>query len=350
MRARLATGPRTRENPSAMDLFSRFGDAPRLCFWQDATSGLRAVLCLDDLRLGPAAGGIRTRTYPSDLDAVRDARRLARAMTYKCALAGLRAGGAKTVVLDHPGLKREAAFAVLGQRIEELGGLYLAAGDLGTGPTELAAVAAHTSHVRTDEGPLAEAVARGLVRCVRACAEQRGAELEGLRVAIQGSGAIGAAAARALAAEGARLQLTDLHVGRARELAEELGGTVVDPAAILQAECDVLMPCAVGDVLGEAEVRALHAWAVVPGANNAVRDEAAAATLVRREVLHVPDVIASAGAVIEGVTSAIMGSPAVPHFDRLEATAREVLERSLAERRPADAIARELAEARLAAA
>ena len=108
------------------ELFSTLGAAKarHSIFWQDEKSGLRAVLVIDDVTLGPAAGGIRTQPYPSVHDAVLDAAKLAQNMTLKCALAGLDAGGAKVVVLDHPELDREIAFLRLGERIEELGGPF----------------------------------------------------------------------------------------------------------------------------------------------------------------------------------------------------------------------------------
>src|SRR5262245_3399538 len=177
----------------------------RLVAVRDERSGLEALIVIDDVTLGPAAGGVRTRAYPSLDDAVADCARLARAMTVKCALGGLDAGGGKAVVLDRPGLDRPRAFAVLGERIAELGGLFRTAGDLGTTAADLAAMARFCRWVHTDESNLAGAVARGLVRCVEACVRARAGagahriQLDGLRVAVQGCGAIGAAVAEALA-------------------------------------------------------------------------------------------------------------------------------------------------------
>jgi leucine dehydrogenase len=162
--------------------------------WRDAASGLEAILVIDDDTLGPAAGGVRTRSYPSLAEARADAAALARAMTIKCALAGLDAGGGKCVVLDHPGLDRPRAFAELGARIAELGGGFRTAGDLGTTDADLAAMASTCAWVHAGSD-LAGAVARGVVRCIEACAAVRGVPVAGLAVAIQGCGAIGAAAA-----------------------------------------------------------------------------------------------------------------------------------------------------------
>ncbi len=324
-------------------------DASRCLLLADRGSGLRAAIVIDDVTLGPAAGGVRTRAYPSLADAVRDAAALARAMTIKCALGGLSAGGAKAVVLDHAGLDRARAFEVLGRRVEELGGLFRTAGDLGTTARDLEAMARTTRFVHADEGPLADAVARGLVRCVEACAEVAGrGGVRGLRIAVQGAGAIGAAAARALAREGASLFLADLDEERAEALAAEVGGQRVAPDAILAANVDVVAPCAVGGVLDEAAAELLRAWAVCGAANNILTGPAVARMLADRGVLHVPDTIASAGAVIDGIGRTVMGlSDRTPLLDRLGETAGRVLREAASSGRTPDEVALDLARQRL---
>src|SRR6185369_17124787 len=113
--------------------------------------GLTAFIALDDLRLGPACGGIRWRAYPSEDEGLRDVLRLARAMTYKNAFAELGFGGGKSVVLRHPDLDPERAFVALGEVIESLGGRYVTACDYGTTVQELALVKSRTSHVLAEE-------------------------------------------------------------------------------------------------------------------------------------------------------------------------------------------------------
>lgn len=320
----------------------------RCVLWTDRASGLRAVLVIDDLTLGPAAGGVRTRAYASLAEAACDAARLARAMTLKCALAGLAAGGGKAVVIDHAGLDRAAAFAALGRRVEELGGLFRTAGDLGTTAANLAQMARHTRHVHTDAGALGDAVARGLVRCVEACASRRGRTLAGLRVTVQGAGSIGAAAARALAAAGAVVAIADVDPTRAESVAAATGAAVIDPAAALHFEADVLAPCALGGVIDERVAERLAAWAVCGAANNVIASPRAAEILFERGILHVPDVIASAGAVIDGIGATVMGlTDRAPLIDRLGETAALVLERAERSRLPPTRVAVELAEERL---
>ena len=316
----------------------------------DRATGLRAVIAIHSTALGPAAGGVRTRAYPTFADAVADAGALARAMTAKCALAGLDAGGGKAVVWDHGEWDREAGFERLGEAIEALGGAFRTAGDLGTTAADLAAMARRCRFVHTDEVELAASVARGLAGCVDACLARRGARWDGLRVALQGAGAIGSACARALAARGARLMVADLDPARAASLAAELGGNVVAPGDILAAEVDLVVPCAAGGTLTAAAVAALRAWAVVPAANNAVADADAARLLVTRRILHVPDLVASAGAVIEGIGRTVMNlmPSAREHLiDALGHIAGHVVDRSLATATPAGEVAEALADARI---
>ena len=283
---------------------------------REPSLGLVAFICLDDETLGPAAGGIRTRAYPNEGAAIADVQSLARAMTVKCALGGLAAGGGKAVVVDTPELRRAPAFEALGDAIQALDGRFRTAGDLGTTPADLATVARHTQYVHSDEPELAAAVALGLRRCLEAATATRQRPLAGLRVAIQGCGAIGAAVARELSAAGAALVLADLDLARATALAEELGATTIAADAVLTADCDVIAPCDV------------------------------ASQLVERDILPVPDVLASAGAVIDGIGRSVMGlADRRPLIDRLGATTAAVLAQALASGRPPQRVALELADA-----
>lgn len=323
----------------------------RCVLWRDASVGLTALLVIDDLSLGPGAGGVRTRAYPSLAAALAEAAGLAQAMTRKCALAGLAAGGAKAVVLDGPELDRPRAFARLGELVRELGGVFRTAGDLGTTAEDLAAMASTCPYVHVDERGLAEAVARGLVGCVAACAGLRGRGLAGLRVAVQGCGSIGGAVARALHAAGATLTIADLDPRRAAGLAAELGARVVAVEAVLTADVDVLAPCAVGGVITAELAARLRAWAVCGAANNILDGLAAARVLAGRGVLHVPDEIASAGAVIEGIGRSVMGlADRTPLIDALAETTRALLSEAADTGELPVVLAQRAAEARIAAA
>jgi leucine dehydrogenase len=314
----------------------------------DVASGLRAFIVIDDTTLGPAAGGVRTRRYASASEALADVQRLARAMTLKCSLAGLRAGGGKAVVLEHDGLDRPRAFERLGAAVEELGGIFRTAGDLGTAPADLEAMARATRYVHTDERHLAESVARGLLRCIEACADLGGRSPAGLRIALQGAGSIGARAARVLSDAGMELVVADVDGARAAAVAAATGARVVPPEGVLVADVDIVAPCAAGGVITEEVAAAMRAWAVCGAANNAVASREAARLLAQRGILHVPDPIASAGAVIDGIAASVMGLPdRGPLIDRLGDVAREVLAESLRSGRSAIEVAEERAWTRI---
>jgi leucine dehydrogenase len=307
------------------------------------------VLAVDDTTLGPAVGGMRTSAYPSLEAAVIDAARLARAMTIKTALGGVDAGGCKIVVIDHPGMDRPAAFGRLGQLIAELGGLVRTAGDLGTTADDLLAAARHSPQVNTAHEDLGAATGRSLLRCVEACASEEGAPgVKGLRVAVQGCGAIGGAAARELAAAGADLVVADLDRDRAERTAAATGARVAAPERILLEAVDIVCPCAIGGVVTADLADRLSAWAVCGAANNVLADAAAERRLFERRILFVPDVLASAGAVVHGVARALMGvEDTAPLIDALGATAAEILAAGRKSGRLATELAHERASARI---
>ena len=299
------------------------GGVPRAFFYSEESSGLRAIVVLDDLRAGPAAGGARTKRYPSEEHALADAMTLARAMTLKCALGGLSAGGGKCVVMEHDGLDRPRAFEALGAHIERLHGQFRTAGDLGTTSADLAAMSRSTQYVHLAEASLVGAVARGLLRCVEVCASRRGVDVRGLRIGVEGAGNIGAAVARALRSAGAHVIISDLDVSKA----EAVGVEVRSPSGLRAERLDIYAPCAVGGVIDAEYARTLDAWAVCGAANNVLASREAGAILRARGVIFVPDVIASAGAVIDGVGETVMGmNDRGPLIDALGPTCRAVLE------------------------
>jgi leucine dehydrogenase len=332
---------------------------PRYYSITDEEVGLQAFVVVDDTSLGPAAGGIRTRTYPSLGDALDDARALARSMTYKCALAGLQAGGGKGVVVDNPGLDRDRAFERLGSFIESLGGEMLTAGDLGTNSDDLAAMARQTRHVYTDEAGLSDAVGRGCLRAIEACVDVLGdcghgdhtATLAGLTVSVQGCGSVGSAVARAARAAGADLLVADLDTAVASRLAEETAGVAIAPEIALYADAEIVAPCAVGGVVTDDVAADTSTRAICGAANNILAAPAVEDRLIERGILYVPGPLSSSGAVIEGVGRFIMGLDDCGELiDRVRQTTRGVLHEAREQRCRAGDVARETALALIRAA
>lgn len=317
--------------------------------WADRESGLKALLVIDDVTLGPAAGGVRIQPYPSFLHALRDATSLARAMTMKCSLAGLPTGGGKIVVMEHGELNREKAFEFIGRKVEELGGLFRTGSDLGTTASDLQAMSRWTQYVHTEEARICAAVARGVKGGIEACLALRsGGSLDGLKVAVQGCGSVGAAVTRELAKAGADLCIADVDNQRAEVLAKEVGARVCASEEILQEDVDVISPNAGGGVITRRKVEGIRAWAICGGANNILTEPEVAQSLHDRGIIYVPDFLSSAGGIIDGLGRDVLKlEDPSPLVDRVGDYVRDILLESKREGRLPLTVATEKALARI---
>lgn len=287
-----------------MSVFSMrdFDEHEEVVFLRDPESGLRAVVAIHSTApYGMAGGGCRMWPYGSDDEAVCDALRLSRAMSYKLALCDLPVGGAKAVVIGDP--KREkspALLRALGRAIERLGGRYVVAPDVGTDRADMAIIGRETKYVMGKDVDASPMTACGAFLGIRAAVERRFArsDLRGLRVAVQGLGNIGRRLCERLAGAGAELTVADLDEGAVRKVAGALGARIVSPEVILSQEVDVLAPCALGAVLDDQSVAALRCPVVAGPANNQLAEERHADLLAARDILFVPDFVLNAGGVI----------------------------------------------------
>jgi len=250
-------------------------------------------------------------TYPDSRAAVRDALRLARAMTFKSAVAGLPLGGGKGVIMlptgsgPPSGEDRRAVLLDFGETVEMIDGAYITAEDVGTSEPDMRVISEVTSHVSGlavesgGSGDPSPWTALGVEAAIRvACERAFGTpSLEGRSVAVVGVGHVGGPLAELLAAGGATLVLADIDGGR-RELADRLGARWTDPPTALTAEVDVLAPCALGGVLTEELVPQLGCRVIAGAANNQLVAEAVGELLAAHAILWVPDFVANAGGVV----------------------------------------------------
>ena len=261
--------------------------------------GLTAFIALDDLRLGPACGGIRWRRYPHPVDGARDVLRLARAMTYKNALAGLDFGGGKTVVLCDDALDPARAFPALGEAIEGLGGRYVTACDYGTTARELALVKTRTRHALAEEadGALDMGTATGVLAASRAIWRRLTAAptLAGARIVVQGVGDVGLPLVRLLLAEGAEVVFAEVDEARAAHCLATTGARRIAADRVFASSMDVFCPCAVGEVITEDVARTLPARGVAGAANNQLATDEIGEEVERRGMLYAPDYAVNAG-------------------------------------------------------
>ncbi len=339
-----------------MDLLQimRANDLEQVVAVNDPATGLLGFIVIHDTTRGPGIGGCRMVRYPSTEAALGDGVQLARAMTRKCALAGLNAGGAKGVFIDHPGITdRPAMLRALGRFVESLAGRFYTSGDLGLGPADLAHVRETTRYVAVPDPhalDLAGATADGVVEGIRAtlAASGCGTQLNDRRVAVQGLGAMGGRVATSLAAAGAKVIACDLDPARLAAFADLPGVTLTEADAIYDAQVDVFSPCAVSGVLNLGTIARLRCRAVVGAANNQLADAEAGRALFARGIRYAPDFAVNAGAVILGATYFLEIS-FDPHAtvrraaERIGETVRRIFDESDASGEPPSVVADRLA-------
>jgi leucine dehydrogenase len=270
---------------------------------RDASSGLRAVIAVHDTTLGPAVGGTRMRLYPSFDDAVLDALRLARAMTYKAALAEMPYGGGKAVIFGDPARdKSRPLLAAYAKAVDRLGGRFETGCDMGIDLRDVAVMGRMTKYVghtpagsRHDTAALA---ALGVFAGIEAAALALGREMKALHVALQGVGQVGMRLARFLAESGARLTVSDVDPVRVERAAAEMGAAVVSPEEIYDVAADVFSPNAAGGILNDDTIPRLRAAAVVGAANDQLLDPRHGDALHARGILYGPDYLVNAGGLL----------------------------------------------------
>ncbi len=347
-----------------MDVFSHreFDGHEQIVFCHDAASGLRAIIAIHNTALGPALGGVRMWPYASEGEALADVLRLSRGMTYKSALAGLDLGGGKSVIIGDPARhKTRELMVAMGVAVNRLGGRYIAAEDSGTTVEDLKAMHGVTPHVvgiadkPTAQGGIrtgdpSPATAYGVyVGIVAAVAHRLGrSDLKGVRVAVQGVGSVGFKLAKRLAAQGAKLWVTDLDEDRARLVCDEVNAERVTLDEVFALDVDVFAPCAMGAVINDTTVGQLGASVVAGAANNQLAEARHADALAQRGILYAPDYVINAGGVIDvALERESFDVDAVnQRVERIGATLTEIFERAERDGRNTSEVADQLARER----
>ncbi|MGR6902900.1 Leu/Phe/Val dehydrogenase [Lysinibacillus sp. BSL11] len=282
-------------------------DYEQLVFCQDEASGLKAVIAIHDTTLGPALGGARMWTYASEENAIEDALRLARGMTYKNAAAGLNLGGGKTVIIGDPFKdKNEEMFRALGRFIQGLNGRYITAEDVGTTVSDMDLIHEETNYVTGispafgSSGNPSPVTAYGVYRGMKAAAKEAfGSDsLEGLKVSVQGLGNVAYKLCEYLHNEGAKLVVTDINQAAIDRVVNDFDAIAVAPDEIYAQEVDIFSPCALGAILNDETIPQLKAKVIAGSANNQLKDSRHGEYLHELGIVYAPDYVINAGGVI----------------------------------------------------
>ena len=331
---------------------SDYDDHESVLFFQDKETGLKAILAVHDTTMGPALGGTRMWNYATEEEALKDVLRLSRGMTYKSALAGLKLGGGKSVIIGDPHTqKSDALFEAFGRAVDRLNGAYIAAEDVGTSVADLEVARQSTKYIagitEGGAGDPSPATSWGVFNGVTAAAKHKfgSSDLNGIKVAVQGLGNVGFGLCQYLHKAGAQLIVADIYEDSVKRAVKELGATAVDPETIHAAEVDIYAPCALGGAINEISIKDIKAPVIAGAANNQLETPEMGAELRRRGILYAPDYVINAGGII-------LISHEGPSFNReaafkqvgdIHKTLLDIFARADAEDKPTDVIADQIA-------
>jgi leucine dehydrogenase len=348
------------QNPQSRNLFMNIAERKvdgyeLVLFGNEPESGYRGIIVIHSTALGVAIGGTRFWDYTNEEEALRDALRLSRGMTYKNALAGLPLGGGKSIIIgDNRRTDRETLFRAHGRFVESLEGRYITAEDVGTSPADMEYVRKETSHVAglaDRSGDPSPVTARGVFRAIQAAARFKWGndDLNRRRVALQGCGNVGRNLARLLHGAGANLLVSDADWSKTQLVRDEFPVDVVASEEIYDVEADVFAPCALGGILNDETIPRLRIEIVAGAANNQLLEPRHGNALERRGIVYVPDFVANVGGVINGCIELLNWSAeqSRKRVDAIYQTVLDVLESANSQHVPANIAADRLAEERM---
>ena len=283
-------------------------DHEQVVFCNDNETGLKAIIGIHNTVLGPALGGTRMWNYISDSEALNDALRLARGMTYKAAISGLNLGGGKAVIIgDADKLKNEAFLRRFGRFVESLNGKYVTAQDVNMSENDMKYISMETKHVTGlsesiggagDPSPM---TAYGVYVGMKACAKKAfgNDSLEGKSISVQGAGHVGMHLLDYLAKENVKLYVSDFIESRAKAAASRFGAQAVGLEEIYDLDADIYSPCAMGATINDSTIERLHCQIIAGAANNQLDDEELhGQMLAKKGIIYAPDFLINAGGLI----------------------------------------------------
>jgi len=328
----------------------------QLLFCNDNETGLKAIIAVHNTVLGPALGGTRMWAYKNEMEALNDVLRLSRGMSYKNSISGLNLGGGKAVIIgDARSMKSEALFRRFGKFVNSLAGKYITAEDVGISPADMTWVHMETDHVvglPGKSGDPSPVTAHGTFVGMKACAKERfGSDsLGGKTVAVQGVGHVGEYLVKALAAEGAKIYISDIHEPTLKRVADTYGATVVGLDEIYDIDMDIYAPCALGATINDDTLSRLKCSIIAGAANNQLQNETIHGhAVMERGIIYAPDFALNAGGVIN-CYSEVKGLSAQWAMDKAEdiyTTISNIVQRASLENVPTYQVANRMAEERI---
>ena len=295
------------QNSTIFNLMAK-AEHQNLFFCNDPEVGLKAIVAIHDTTLGPAIGGVRMLPYSSEEEAIEDALRLSRAITYKSSLAGLNLGGGCAVIIGNNRTdKTEVLMRRVGKFVEGLNGNFIASIDVGTTQKDLEYIHAETNYVAglptsmNGSGDTTVFAARGVFFGIKAAIKELYGDdsLAGRKVAVQGVGSVGEHLVSMLRAENARVYVSDMTEERKMKVAAKYKAEPIQYSTSYELDVDVYAPCALGGTVNPDTVPKMRCKIIAGSANNQINDEEATIKLLQEHnILYTPDFLINSGALI----------------------------------------------------
>ncbi|MEO2266164.1 Leu/Phe/Val dehydrogenase [Pseudoalteromonas pernae] len=331
-----------------------FDNHEQVVFCSDKESGLKAIIAVHSTKLGPAVGGCRMWNYASDEDAITDVLRLSKGMTYKNAVARLPFGGGKSVIIgDAKEIKSEALFRAFGKQLERLGGSYYSAEDVNITTGDVMVMHKETNYVMGLEGKSGNPspfTALGTFLGIKAAFQHKHGHqnLEGVKVSVQGLGAVAYDLCKHLHNAGAELFVTDINEASVARVVNDFNATAVGIDEIYDLDVDVYAPCALGATVNDNTIPRIKAGIIAGCANNQLAESRHGEILREKGVLYAPDYVINAGGIInvyyETKPEGYSAEASTKHVEGIYDTLIEIFQRSDAEQVGTHVVANELAE------
>jgi leucine dehydrogenase len=338
-----------------------FDNHEQVAFFSDKATGLKTIIAIHNTNLGPSLGGCRMWPYADSADALNDVLRLSRGMTYKAAMAQLKLGGGKSVILGDPRKAKSAdMMRAMGRFVEQMGGRYITAEDSGIAVSDIRLMSENTQHVsgvdakyRFDggeaDGNPAPSTAYGVFTGLKASVQYAlNTDLQGLRIAVQGLGHVGYRLAKHLHQHGAELIVTDIYADNVERAVAEFGATAVSPDAIFDVAADVYAPCAMGASVNDNSIQRLNVKVIAGAANNQLAHESMGQILRDKGILYAPDYVINAGGVIDIYHQRMLSTAEAlrSHIEGIADTLKEIYQRADETSQPTNLVSNFIAEER----
>ena len=280
----------------------------KVVYCVDPDTGLKAFIAIHNTILGPSLGGCRMWNYKTKEEALVDVLRLSKGMTYKAAIAGLKLGGGKSVIIgDSKKNKSKALFKSFGKFVDMLNGEYITAEDVGTTEDDMGIVRTETKYVtgvskeHGGSGDPSPVTAYGTYIGIKASVKYKFniSSLSGLKIVVQGIGSVGEHLVHHLCGDGADVYINDIDIERLNYVSQKYNVKIIESDNLYNFDADVYAPCALGATINDITINQLRCSIIAGAANNVLLDpQKHGNQLMKKNILFAPDYVINAGGLI----------------------------------------------------